>query len=298
MVDAPLALTLTAELSDVFRTKSEGVLCVLDAVRAAFPWAPVYALRLDEHFVPLEEARRHPASSPRPTGWRARSISRRPRVLPVDRHGLHDDRSDPDHAGRVAVEGRTDPARLTSGELVYTGAQRTPLGAVAAHVPLRGRPCRTAPEFFATMADVHLALGHITADAYTSPTADGRPATQKPPWSASSRAGLRRRRDDQPGRGPALARAFSEAQLTVLSHAVLQVRSRFAAEPSCPSSAAAAALPGPRRGPRLRLPLLDLGATCPPDCRGSCPATRQPGCSARHLRSLPRTRRRPLCRCD
>ena len=41
---APLALTMTAELSDAFRSKREGVLFVMDGVREAFPRNPVFVL--------------------------------------------------------------------------------------------------------------------------------------------------------------------------------------------------------------------------------------------------------------
>lgn len=41
-----MALTMTAELSDTFRNKREGVLSVFDAVSADFPNIPTYPLSL------------------------------------------------------------------------------------------------------------------------------------------------------------------------------------------------------------------------------------------------------------
>src|SRR5262249_17792037 len=76
--------------------------------------------------------------------------------------------------GRVVVEGRTDPDRLRSGELVYTGATRTPVCAIVQWAPYRGRPCRVAAEHFAIAADVHLWLGNIPESEYLCETADGR----------------------------------------------------------------------------------------------------------------------------
>ena len=57
-VDAttPLALTMTAELSDVFRTKREGVLFVMDAVREAFPENLVAVLDCHGCFAALHDA--------------------------------------------------------------------------------------------------------------------------------------------------------------------------------------------------------------------------------------------------
>jgi probable H4MPT-linked C1 transfer pathway protein len=77
-------------------------------------------------------------------------------------------------AGRVAARGRTDPARLRTGELVYTGALRTPVCAIVRSVPLRGARCRVAAEHFAIAADVHLWLGRIEEADYTCDTPDGR----------------------------------------------------------------------------------------------------------------------------
>jgi (4-(4-[2-(gamma-L-glutamylamino)ethyl]phenoxymethyl)furan-2-yl)methanamine synthase len=80
-------------------------------------------------------------------------------------------------AGRIAAEGRSDLDRLLAGELVYTGALRTNLAAIAARVPVRGGWCPVASEWFAISADVHLVLGHLAPAAYTCPTPDGRAAS-------------------------------------------------------------------------------------------------------------------------
>jgi probable H4MPT-linked C1 transfer pathway protein len=80
-------------------------------------------------------------------------------------------------AGQVAATGRTDLDRLLAGELVYTGALRTNLAAIAPRVPVRGRLCPVASEWFAISADVHVILGHLAPEAYTCPTPDGRPAS-------------------------------------------------------------------------------------------------------------------------
>jgi len=74
--------------------------------------------------------------------------ARRPTVIPIV-------------AGRgSAVKGRTDPARVRSGELVYTGAAHAGLRDRALGT-LGGRRCRSPPEHFAVTADVHRWLGRI-----------------------------------------------------------------------------------------------------------------------------------------
>src|SRR5207253_4244272 len=66
--------------------------------------------------------------------------------------------------------GRTDPERLNSRELVYTGIRRTPVCAL-----MEGDGMA---EFFATTLDVYLVLGRIPEDPSDRDTADGRPATR------------------------------------------------------------------------------------------------------------------------
>jgi (4-(4-[2-(gamma-L-glutamylamino)ethyl]phenoxymethyl)furan-2-yl)methanamine synthase len=66
--------------------------------------------------------------------------------------------------------GRTDTDRLRSGELVYTGAKRTPVCALL--------PLETAAEWFATTNDVYVMLCHLPEDPLNTATADGRPMTR------------------------------------------------------------------------------------------------------------------------
>ena len=172
-----VALTMTAELSDAFRTKREGVGFVLDAVEAAVPGA-VLVLTTAGELVSPAEARTRPLDVAA-ANWVASALAvgaRHPDALMLDVGSTTADVI-PIAAGHVAAEGRTDLDRLLAGELVYTGALRTGLAAIAPRVPVRGRWCPVASELFAISADVHLILGHLAPDAYTCPTPDGRPAT-------------------------------------------------------------------------------------------------------------------------
>jgi probable H4MPT-linked C1 transfer pathway protein len=72
-------------------------------------------------------------------------------------------------AGKPIPRGRTDPERLRSRELIYTGVRRTPVCALLGP--------DGAAEFFATTQDVYLVLGKLPEDATDRETADGRPAT-------------------------------------------------------------------------------------------------------------------------
>jgi (4-(4-[2-(gamma-L-glutamylamino)ethyl]phenoxymethyl)furan-2-yl)methanamine synthase len=176
-VDA-VGLTTTAELSDAFRTKREGVGFVLDATEAALGGPELLAFTTAGEVVPFAEARER-AHEVAAANWLATALAVAevyPDALMIDVGSTTADIV-PIAAGRVAAAGRTDLDRLLAGELVYTGALRTNLAAIAQRVPLRGGWCPVASELFAMSADVHLILGHLAPAAYTCPTPDGRPAT-------------------------------------------------------------------------------------------------------------------------
>jgi probable H4MPT-linked C1 transfer pathway protein len=170
-----MAVTMTAELADCFATKREGVAFVLDSFRAAFPGIRPWVFGVDGRFRSVEAARRRPHRVAA-ANWMASGllVARTfPDALFLDVGSTTTDVV-PIVAGRVAARGRTDPERLRAGELVYTGALRTPVCAVVRRVPLAGRPCRVAAEHFAVAADVHLWLGAIGESDYTCETPDGR----------------------------------------------------------------------------------------------------------------------------
>lgn len=173
--DSPLALTMTAELADVFRTKREGVAFVCEAVKRTFPRARILALDLSTGgWSPIEAAEDRPLDFAA-NNWLASALYLAPRHADVLFMDVGSTTTDiiPLKDGAVLARGRTDMDRLTSGELVYTGVLRTNPNTLAPFIPVRGLPCRTAAEWFASMADVHLLLGRITAAEYSCPTADG-----------------------------------------------------------------------------------------------------------------------------
>ena len=173
-----VALTMTAELSDAFRTKREGVNFVLDAAEAALAGTRLVVLNTVGELLGIEQARERPIEIAA-ANWMAGALvvaARFPEALMIDVGGTTVDLI-PIAGGDVVVRGRTDLHRLMTGELVYTGVARTNLAAIAGRVPVRGGWCPVASELFAISADVHLILGHLGPDEYTCPTPDGRPAT-------------------------------------------------------------------------------------------------------------------------
>ena len=169
------AVTLTAELSQMFRTKRDGVAFVVDAVETAFPGAPVSVFTVDGGFTSPAEAKARPLSVAA-ANWMAtaRIVAQRyADALLVDIGSTTTDII-PVVGGQVVARGHTDLERLASGELVYTGAVRTPIEAVVQQVTVRGRRVGVSAESFALVGDVHVWRGDLHEDDYSAPTPDGR----------------------------------------------------------------------------------------------------------------------------
>jgi hypothetical protein len=174
------AVTMTAELSQMFRTKREGVGFVLDAVETAFPSSMVRVYTVAGAFLSPEAAREQPLAVAA-ANWAATAHAvalHHPNALLVDVGSTTTDIV-PITDGAVAAVGHTDPERLVSGELVYTGALRTPTEAISAYVPLGDSLAGVSAEGFALAGDVHLWRGDLDPADYTCPTPDGRPATRE-----------------------------------------------------------------------------------------------------------------------
>jgi probable H4MPT-linked C1 transfer pathway protein len=223
-----VALTMTAELSDAFRTKREGVGFVLDAVEAAVP-GRVLAFTTAGELVPLAEARARPLDIAA-ANWVASALA--VGALHADALMLDVGSTTADvvpiAAGRVAASGRNDLDRLLAGELVYTGALRTGLATIAPRVPIRGRWCPVASELFAISADVHLILGHLAPEAYTCPTPDGRAATVECARERVARLVCADLEQLEPGEVEAIAAYLHAAQVRQIEAAARQVSTRFA----------------------------------------------------------------------
>lgn len=170
-----MAVTMTAELADCFTSKRQGVACVLDAFGTAFPLVEPWVYGTDGTFQPVAVARQRPYRVAAANWMASATLVARtfPDALFIDVGSTTTDII-PIVGGQVVARGKTDPARLRSGELVYTGVLRTPVCAVVRSVPLRGRRCRVAAEHFAVIADVHLWRGRIEESDYTCDTPDGR----------------------------------------------------------------------------------------------------------------------------
>jgi len=223
-----MAVTMTAELADCFATKREGVVFVLDAFRTAFPDVQPWVYGVDGRFRSAEAARRRPHRVAAANWMASATLVARtfPDALFLDVGSTTTDVI-PIVAGRVAVRGRTDPARLRTGELVYTGALRTPVCAIVRSVPLRGRRCRVAAEHFAIVADVHLWLGRIEEGDYTCETPDGRGRSRSEAGARLARVVCADLEMLGPGDVTAIAEHVARAQVRQIACGIRQVTRRL-----------------------------------------------------------------------
>jgi len=168
-----IAVTMTGELCDCFETKRQGVNAILDAVEEAANSLPILVWQIPGNFSDVATARKRTLQVAAANWLALATFSGR--FTPQEAALLIDIGSTtsdiiPLQRGRPVPTGWTDTDRMLNGELVYTGVRRTPVCAVLGRAGMA--------EFFATMHDVHLILGHLREDVADTDTADGRPMTR------------------------------------------------------------------------------------------------------------------------
>lgn len=170
-IDA-VGISMTAELADSYQSKAEGVLDISARVMETFN-IPVAFVGLNG-MKDYESVQKNPQELAA-ANWIATATlaaHMAPDCIFIDTGSTTTDII-PIKNGTECAKGRTDLERLGTGELVYTGTLRTNVATLADKVPLKDKWLRTASELFAVTADVHLVLGNITLEDYTSETPDG-----------------------------------------------------------------------------------------------------------------------------
>jgi probable H4MPT-linked C1 transfer pathway protein len=174
-----VGVTMTAELSDAYHTKREGVNHILECVNRVFTGTRILVVTVDVTLKSINEAKAEPlkvaAANWAATGWMVSQYIKDCVVVDV---GSTSTSIIPIAHGKVAAAGKTDLEKLMNGELVYTGSLRTNVAATVNSIPVRGSVARVASELFAQSGDVHLVLGNIQAEDYTAETADGKGKTR------------------------------------------------------------------------------------------------------------------------
>jgi len=185
-----LAVTMTGELADCYATKADGVAHILSAVQSIAGSRPIHVWSTDGEFVTLEQACRNPLSVAA-ANWHAVATwwgqSRQVESgLLIDIGSTTTDMI-PIQNRKPANRGLTDVTRLRAGELLYTGASRTPVCAVVHQVPFQGEMVPVAAEWFSTTLDIALLLNEIPEAPEDCDTANHRPATRNGAWDRLAR---------------------------------------------------------------------------------------------------------------
>ncbi len=220
-------VTMTGELVDLFADRAEGVGRLIEAMQAHYPGGRLRFYAGEAGFLSPHGA----AAAPRQVAsanWHAtaRYLAEACGAgLLVDIGSTTTDII-PFANGKVRAAGYTDEERLVVEELVYTGATRTPVMALAASVPFGGARQRLMAEYFATAADVHRLTGELPEDADQHPTADGRGKSEGE--SAARLARMLGRDLDSAGMAhwQHLARHLAERQRRLIQDAIERVLSR------------------------------------------------------------------------
>jgi len=221
------AVTMTAELSQMFRTKRDGVAFVVDAMTRAFPSASLHVFTVDGRFLSPADALNEPLAVAA-SNWAATAsivALDHPNALLIDIGTTTTDIIPIVHA-RPAALGTTDPARLASGELVYAGALRTPVEAIVQHVPLGASLAGVSAESFALIGDVHVWRGDLAPDDYSVAAPDERPASREFAGERIARVVCADREMLDDRAISAIADAVADAQVDLIGRAIARVRER------------------------------------------------------------------------
>lgn len=167
------AITMTAELADIFESRRTGVVKIVSRFTKRFgDHIKVYAGQsgflnpssVEKHVEEISSANWYA-----PASYAARKLDNG--VL-IDIGSTTTDII-PFQSGRCSQRGNTDQERMQYNELVYTGIIRTPVMAIVNRVPYKGEWQSVAAECFSTMADVYRLTGELNEDDDMMVPADG-----------------------------------------------------------------------------------------------------------------------------
>jgi probable H4MPT-linked C1 transfer pathway protein len=169
------AVTMTGELSDVFRNRSHGVKSIIARFSMHVPGAVTGIYALGAGFLTPQHAAQKSALVAS-ANWSASAelvAGLLPEGLLVDIGSTTTDVV-AFRAGELCIRGFNDADRLASGELVYTGVVRTPIMALTRHIPFNGQRIAAMAEYFATTSDVYRLTGQLPKGADLLAAADNR----------------------------------------------------------------------------------------------------------------------------
>lgn len=168
------ALTMTAELVDVFDNRESGLNSLITLCKESIG-NDIGFYTVQGEFLNFNNTQ-NKLGQIASANWHASAIYVASRIdsgLFIDIGSTTTDII-PFSDNKLMNRGHDDQSRLRFDELVYTGVIRTPLMSLTQKVPFRGEWQSLAAEYFANTADVYRILGCITEDDDLMDTADGK----------------------------------------------------------------------------------------------------------------------------
>jgi probable H4MPT-linked C1 transfer pathway protein len=170
-----IAVTITAELSDAFRTKREGVLIILNALEKVFTKTKLRFISNRGEFINFEQAQSE-YTSIAAANWASTALflgNFTSTCVLIDAGSTTIDII-PIYESLPVTKGKEDLSRLINHELIYTGGLRATIPSITHHVPYKGKMVRVSFEKFALISDVYRILNLISEEDYINDTADNR----------------------------------------------------------------------------------------------------------------------------
>ncbi len=170
-----IAVAITAELSDAFKTKREGINKILHALIQVFPEEKLAFISNGGIFIdtgpvamdPLRIAAANWVSTALFLGYYI------PNCILIDSGSTTIDII-PILDSYPVAKGYNDITRLQNHELIYTGGLRATIPSITHFIPYKDQMIRISFEKFALVSDIHLILGNISENQYITDTADNR----------------------------------------------------------------------------------------------------------------------------
>ncbi|NBV74637.1 MAG: H4MPT-linked C1 transfer pathway protein [Methylococcaceae bacterium] len=169
------AVTMTGELVDCFKTRQEGVDAIIRTLQHGLPNPELMIYAGNRGFMSPADLVADDYSRIASANWLASaSVAAQyyQEALFIDIGSTTTDIL-VIHEHQVDALGYTDYQRLVSGELLYTGAVRTPVMAICQQADFNGQTMGLMAEYFATMADVYRITQDLEPQHDQSDTADG-----------------------------------------------------------------------------------------------------------------------------
>jgi len=173
-----ISITITAELSDAFQTKREGILTIVNALGQIFEKEKMFFINNKNEFSSFDLVKSDPISVAA-ANWVSTSLFLGkfvPKCILID-------------AGSTTIDvipilnsvpvsrGKNDVERLIHRELIYTGGLRATIPSITHFLPYKDKMVRISFEKFALVSDVHRILKNISETEYINDTADNRSKT-------------------------------------------------------------------------------------------------------------------------